>query len=361
VTASAVPVSASPEGSPTPPLGTPTPTPSASAQASSSALASPSAALSPAASPLLDLAWHSLALPDAPSAREDQTWTVDPIGRVAYLFGGRARGRALDDLWRYDLDTDTWTQLQPPDPRPAARFGHVASWDGSIGLIVWSGQQTADRFFDDMWTYDPTQNAWSQLPTAGDVPPSRYGSCGGFGPDGTFWMSHGFTMDSGRFHDTRAYDLTQQRWFDRTAEGSLPVDRCLHDCFWTATSGLILYGGQTTGVKALGDLWAFDPQARSWSQQADPPAAARQLYALAILNDQAFIFGGGDIDGGYLADMWQIDVPSLGWSELEPAGVGPAARSGATLIADAVRSRLLLFGGRDGSGEFGDLWQLGGS
>jgi len=276
------------------------------------------------------------------------------------MFGGRAGGGALDDLWRYNLDTDEWTKLEPPEPRPEGRFGHVAAWDESAGLLVWSGQQTADRFFDDTWTYDPVQNAWRQLPSAGDVPASRYGSCGGFAPDGTFWMSHGFTMDNGRFHDTRVYDLTQQRWFDRTPEGSLPVDRCLHDCFWTAASGLLLYGGQTTGVKALGDLWSFDPQARSWTQRANPPLPARQLYALAAFQDQAYFFGGGDIDGGYLNDLWRLDLPTLGWSELAPAGDGPVARSGATLIADTERSRLLLFGGKDGSGEFADLWQLDG-
>jgi len=39
----------------------------------------------------------------------------------------------------------------------------------------------------------------------------------------------------------------------------------------------------------------------------------------------------------------------------------PTARSGATMVADNVRSRMLLFGGKDANGEFGDIWQLGGS
>jgi len=298
---------------------------------------------------------------NGPGPREDQTWTVDASHGVAYIFGGRAGGQALDELWRYDLTANQWTELEPPAPRPDARFGHVAAWDESLGLLVWSGQQTADRFFDDVWTYRPDVNAWQQLPAAGEVPPSRYGSCGGFAPDGTFWMSHGFTMDSGRFHDTRTYDPARESWVDSTPQGSLPVDRCLHDCFWTSAATLLLYGGQTTGVKALGDLWTFDPLTRAWTEQADPPAPARQLYALAVIDDQAYFFGGGDIDGGYLADLWRLDVASLAWSELSLPGEAPAARSGATLIADSAGSRLLLFGGKDGSGEFGDLWQLGGS
>jgi galactose oxidase-like protein len=283
---------------------------------------------------------------------------VDRTARVAYMFGGRTRGEALDELWRYDLEAGTWTRLEPSGARPGARFGHVAAWADSFGLLVWSGQQTPDKFFNDLWAYDPALNAWRQRPSAGDLPAARYGSCGGLAPDGSFWISHGFTMDSGRFHDTRVYDLALGQWLDRTPEGSLPVDRCLHDCFWTATAGLLLYGGQTTGVKALGDLWSFDPQARSWTEQASPPFAQRQLYGLATLADQAYFFGGGDVDGGYLADLWRLDVPSLGWSQLMPAGDAPAARSAATLVADTQASRVLLFGGKNESGELGDLWEL---
>jgi N-acetylneuraminic acid mutarotase len=274
------------------------------------------------------------------------------------MFGGRANGQALDELWRYDLATDTWTQLEPPAPRPQARFGHVAAWDEAVGLTIWSGQQSADKFFDDMWIYDAEFNVWQDLPGNGQLPPARYGSCGGFAADGFFWMSHGFTMEGGRFFDTRAYDLARGRWFDRTPSGDLPVERCLHDCFFTATGQMVLYGGQTNGVKALGDLWTWDTEAFTWTRQAEPPAPARQLYALATLEGRAYFFGGGDVDGGYLSDLWQLDIESLAWTELTPSGTAPSARSGATLIADPARSRLLLFGGKNDDGEFGDMLEL---
>ena len=94
-------------------------------------------------------------------------------------------------------------------------------------------------------------------------------------------------------------------------------------------------------------------------EPGDEFIAARQLYGLATLDDQAYFFGGGDIDGSYLADLWHLDVPSLHWTQLTPAGDAPAARSAATLVADAAGSRMLLFGGKNESGELGDLWELG--
>jgi hypothetical protein len=198
-------------------------------------------------------------------------------------------------------------------------------------------------------------NAWRELPSLGAVPEARYGSCASLGPDGELWISHGFTEDAGRFADTRSYDFASGSWTDRTPTvGDVPIKRCLHDCTWSPLGRLILYGGQTTGVAALGDLWSYDPASSTWSEAPQPAAQPRQLYALA--SDGTLIFGGGSVDGGYLADTWALDSsgPALSAST---AGSGPSARSGATLISDAS-GRYLLFGGLNADGVLGDLWEL---
>jgi hypothetical protein len=226
-------------------------------------------------------------------------------------------------------------------------------------LVVWSGQG-ASRFFDDVWAFDPITGEWRQLPSSGDVPAARYGSCTSLGPDGRLWVSHGFTEDSGRFSDTLAYDFASGSWQDETPSGDVPVKRCLHDCFWSNDgTKLILYGGQTTGVPALDDIWSFDPAASAWQQGPSTDAPARQLFALAALEGNALVFGGGALDRSYLADTWTIDEQTL---ELRPlsGSVAPTARSGATLIADGKRHRVLLFGGIGAAGTLADLWQLDG-
>jgi hypothetical protein len=37
---------------------------------------------------------------------------------------------------------------------------------------------------------------------------------------------------------------------------------------------------------------------------------------------------------------------------------GPSSRSGAELVADPERGRVLLFGGKAGASAFGDMWEL---
>jgi hypothetical protein len=276
-------------------------------------------------------------------------------GVTAFLFGGRA-GDASDELWAFDLTTDQWTRVVPNGPSPPARFGHTATWVPGVGLVVWSGQQ-GSTFFGDIWAYEPVANAWRELPSLGDVPPSRYGSCASLGPDGRLWISHGFTDDTGRFADTRTYDFATGEWADVTSPDEKPVERCLHDCYWSATGKLILYAGQTTGTPALGDIWAFVPETAQWERGPDQAAPARQLYALGVGAGDALVFGGGSVDRGYLADGWRVDDESLSLNPLD-AGLGPTARSGATLINDDARSRMLLFGGLNEESALDDLWEL---
>lgn len=296
---------------------------------------------------------------NGPSPREDHTWTVAADGATAYMFGGRAQDGPSSELWEWDLSTSRWTRLEPATPGPEARFGHTATWVPDIGLVIWSGQGKTG-FFDDIWRFEPSASLWEELPSSGAVPPARYGSCASLGPDGELWISHGFTADSGRFSDTRSYNFSTGTWTDRTPRGPVPVKRCLHDCFWSSGDQLILYGGQTTGVPALGDLWSFDAASAAWSQAADPPAPARQLYGLATSADVALVYGGGSADRGYLDDTWRLDAADHAMTAIV-AGPAPPPRSGAALIFDPATRGLLLFGGQGSDGLLGDTWTLTGA
>ena len=74
--------------------------------------------------------------------------------RTVWLHGGERDGTPLGDLWRLDLKKERWTRVKPRGAKPGARFGHdvVAQEDGTLVLF---GGQSGDRFFGDVWTYDP--------------------------------------------------------------------------------------------------------------------------------------------------------------------------------------------------------------
>ncbi|HEX2193632.1 MAG TPA: kelch repeat-containing protein [Candidatus Limnocylindria bacterium] len=294
--------------------------------------------------------------------REDHTWTVNADGDVAYLFGGRtADGLALGDLWAFDLARDRWSRLEAAGSAPAARFGHNAVWAAGIGLVIFGGQ-AGTAFFNDLWAYDVDAGRWRRLPARGAVPVARYGSCAAVAPDGRLWISHGFTAENRRFADTRAYDFATGTWSDETPPGEVPVPRCLHGCWWTDDGKFALYAGQTTGTLALDDLWFLTVGAgrstHQWSAASlGADIAARNLYASTRFGSATLVFGGQALDGSRLADTWLIATDGRA-SAVSPAGRQPAPRSGAELVADAARGRVLLFGGRDAERAMADLWQL---
>jgi hypothetical protein len=342
-TGSPIAASATATAATLPPTSAPQPT----------ASAAPSAGGPSATSAAGQPTWTKIAVEGGPAPREDHTWTIDGEGRYAYLFGGRDGTTVFDDLWRFDLEQERWERVDAANA-PPARFGHTATLVPDYGLVIFGGQ-AAGGFFNDLWVYDGG-TSWQELPSGGARPEPRYGTCAGLAPDGRLWISHGFT-DQGRFFDQRAYDFASGTWADVSRDDPVPVIRCLHDCVWTSDGRFVLYGGQTNGVAALGDLWSRTADGQ-WRQEGQPPLQARQLYAVTVAGDSAWIFGGADIDHRALGDLWTLDLATFEWARVTPAGADPPARLSATLVTDSKHNRLLLFGGKNSSTTFGDLWSL---
>ena len=313
-----------------------------------------SVALTDVSLPFTEPEWRRVKTEAGPAAREDHTWTVDGDGRYAYLFGGRDGDREFGDLWRYDLKKDTWKKLSAKGQQPTPRFGHSAVWVDGQGLIVFAGQR-GPNFFDELWVFDPDKRRWRELPANGQVPKRRYGSCMVVGSDGRLWISHGFTS-SGRFDDTRAYNLKTEKWATLTPDGRVPGERCLHDCFTSATGELVLYGGQDDGAFALGDLWVMGRD-REWSRLDDPKPKPRRLYAVTEAGAYAYVFGGAGEDNSAFDDLWRVDRETLDFERVRVEGTAPGPRYAGTLITDPKRGRLLLFGGQGATAK-ADLWEL---
>jgi hypothetical protein len=304
---------------------------------------SPSPVDSPSESPPA-LGWKRVEA-SGPGPRLDYTFAAPVAGGGAFLFGGRAGGEALGDLWAFS--DSGWRQISAEGPTP--RFGHNSAFIGGR-LIVFGGQGGEGVFFNDVWSFDVAKGSWTQLGQDGPAPSARYGS-GGTAVGSALAISHGFT-DAGRFDDTWSFS---KRWEDVSpATGPRPIRRCLHRLVNVkGLDRLVLFGGQTNGEPFLGDTWLYDPGLQTWSQMKGPGPAPRNLYAAGATNSALYVFGGSG-DGGELGDLWSFDGES--WRELSQGKPRPSARGGIDFAA--LDGSLLLFGGSDASGELDDLWEL---
>ncbi len=304
------------------------------------------------------------ALPAAgPAARWDHTLAADPATGRLVLFGGRdANGAPFGDTWIYSTADEVWEAL--PDPGPAARFGQAVTVDPEARAVwLFGGQADGATFFNDVWKFDLDALTWIEMPTGDARPSPRYGTSAVLDDRGQLLITHGFTFD-GRFDDTWSLDPATGVWTDVSpAPETRPLKRCLHEAVWDdATSRMLLYGGCSSGFGPCpqGDLWAFDPATRAWSELtgATNPAGRSNPALVRDAASSSHWLIDGLTEAGYAADLWSLDVQSAGaaWSEVAQDGVVPEAR--ASHDAAMLDGVVYLFGGYGVNGPLADFWSL---
>ena len=156
-----------------------------------------------------------------PPARALGTAIYDPLGNRVIVFGGRTGSTYLNDLWAFDLDSNSWVELVAQGTPPTPRRGHNAIYDPMAKRMVSrAGQGNGGAsFFNDVWVLDLESHQWQDVsPPASPTP--RYGSASVFDPVGNRLVSFAGFTDQGRFDDVQALDLQAQTWQDLSPPAS---------------------------------------------------------------------------------------------------------------------------------------------
>lgn len=309
------------------------------------------------ATPARALRWTRVEAAGAPSPRRDHSLTFHAGEGVLYAFGGRAGGVSTNELWTFDPRGSRWTKVDAAGEAPAPRFGHNAFYDGQARRVVVALGQGDSGFFDDVWAFEGGR--WRRLddPSA-DHPEIRYGAASAHDASARrLIVSHGFT-DKGRFDDTWAFSLADNRWSQVKTSGDRPIKRCLTRGLWLeAQQALAIFGGQTDSNPFLGDFWLLETARGRWAEQQVARPGARNLYG-ADFDASAgrwYVVSGNTPDGP-VAETWVYDIRAQSWQPLMTEGEPTPRYSADAAVADG---RVFLFAGHDGSAEVGDLWVLG--
>lgn len=80
-----------------------------------------------------------------------------------------------DEIWVYDYDEDNWTELETR-PKPAGRYWFNIACDSTEGeLVLFGGSGGGDNQLQDTWKYNYESNTWTRIGT-GTMPPGRANS-----------------------------------------------------------------------------------------------------------------------------------------------------------------------------------------
>ena len=183
------------------------------------------------------------------------------------------------------------------------------------------------------------------------------------------WRADGATSGTyDMFGDLWRFDPVARTWTRSQATG--PSPRANATLVWDSTrERLVLFGGNMSASGAsivpLDDVWFYSPADDAWTQAATGAGPAARLAAAGLYDaarDQLVVFGGFDTlafegDVSYFDDVWALDLESLAWQRLG-RGVGPDGRFGAAWVHDTTLDSYVLFGGHDDQvlGNRNDTW-----
>jgi len=217
------------------------------------------------------------------------------IDNVAYVGLGIDFGyNELDDIWKYNKDTDSWSFLcQFPGGAREYAFVFVIDDKAYIG----GGVHCSKAF----WVFDQSSNQWEQKK---DCPESTGYSGVGFsiGSKGYILSDEGFS--EGHLYE---YNPDDDNW---NIKSSFPGYLNYPTAFVTNQKAYVGISGYSR------EIWIYEPISNSWSLETIFPGKAWRSSKTILIEKIAYIIGGWT-DNEPSKEVWGYNTNSKSWQQLD--------------------------------------------
>lgn len=119
--------------------------------------------------------WTRIFESEGPGLRCLHSASFDRQGRRMIVYGGQRSG-PLDDTWAFDFAANTWTDLTPEE-RPPGRMFTAQVYDPFHHRILLIGGNLGGQVrTNEVWAFELKSNTWQLLAPLGAPPPERDGA-----------------------------------------------------------------------------------------------------------------------------------------------------------------------------------------
>lgn len=206
----------------------------------------------------------SRALPAGPRPPGRYGHTLNILGSKIYIFGGQVEGYFFNDLVAFDLNalqqaTNRWDVLiqntidgGPPHGQiPPARTNHtMVSWNDRLYLF---GGTDGVHWYNDVWSYSPHTNSWTQLECIGYIPSPREGHAAALVGD-VMYIFGGRNEEGNDLGDLAAFRISSRRWYTFQNMGPSPSPRSGHSMTTLGKHIYILAGEPSSAPRDVVEL-----------------------------------------------------------------------------------------------------------
>lgn len=276
-----------------------------------------------------------------------------------YMYGGWDNNKYLDTLWKYDISLDSFSAVNiVTGNRPSGRTEHnmVSTLDGK-SLYLFGGLNGS--LLSDLWKFDIDLGTWSELTPSGNVPPARKRSSMVYDGSDSIYLFGGW--NGVRLGDFWKYDIGLNTWAELTPTGNKPVARDRAAITVDSSNGQIyLFGGYDSNLKYSNSLYSYNTGSDAWSMvsvlegQSPAKREGSELYYEPDTHC-LFVSGGRGESNQYYNDLHKFDIDNQLWFQMNTTDSKPAQRYAFGGAFDDNTGTIYQFGG-SGSSLKGDLW-----
>jgi N-acetylneuraminic acid mutarotase len=230
----------------------------------------------------------------------------------------------------------------------------VSPTEVTIGSKIYLfGGWGGGNYKNDLYSYEPATGCWEDLSTGqtGTPPSIRYYH-GATALDGKLYIFGGY--NGGPLGELFVYDPVAKSWSNVTTPlfGSAPSAR-YGTSLWSAYGKVYIYGGYTNSYRT--EVFTYDPISRTWATVTTTGSGPSMGYksSAVVMNGKAYIFGG--TNGSDTNALYSLDLVTHAWTNLSTplSGTAPTARTSHS--ASVVNGKMVIFGGRVGTSPVSDI------
>lgn len=145
--------------------------------------------------------------------RDEHSAVLDEPNSQMVIFGGFQDGERTNEVAIYNLKTNVWQKVKLSDnaKRPCARSGHSAVVHNGV-MYIFGGKAENSIKLNDLWGFNLQTQTWSKITPVDDVVPDTRSGHSSCIYDGLIMVFGGIFEVTKELNDVCAFSISQKRW-----------------------------------------------------------------------------------------------------------------------------------------------------